>query len=226
MAKRFYFPSSGVPDISPAADAAWAVAPTTRFNAVTTKISSATSDQTNNSTGAAPENVCCVQYISAGLAAQTISGTVKGQAWCREGAAGLDACSQLVIRVLSSDGTVVRGTLLSAHAEALTSEWGSGAGARNRKFPLAALSPATLSSVDAQEGDRLAIEIGARVNGAVIAEARFRARDDSGSDLPEDETSGDIGNPWLEFSQTLLLAGQSANPTIGGALSCGVGVKI
>jgi hypothetical protein len=146
-----------------------------------------------------------VQLISMPLAAQTITGTVKGYALFSESDAAQDCRVQCEIRIISQAGTV-RGTLLAANTDALSSEFV--ATPTNRRIPLLAATN-TLTSVSAQEGDYLVVEIGHRTHVAsgTSYTATVRWQDDPGStDLPEDETDTDATKaPWLEFSQTLIL---------------------
>jgi hypothetical protein len=119
----------------------------------------------------------------------------------------------------------VRGTLVAAHAAALSSEWP--VAPRNRKIPLAALSPVTMTDVEAQAGDRLVIEIGARIGDNTIDAVEIALRDDLGSDLAENETSlvGD-GNPWIEFSGTIATEGAPAARRTRGGLGLGLRLGI
>jgi hypothetical protein len=146
-----------------------------------------------------------VQLISMPLAAQTITGTVKGYALFSESDAAQDCRVQCEIRIISQAGTV-RGTLLAANTDALSSEFV--ATPTNRRIPLLAATN-TLTSVSAQEGDYLVVEIGHRTHVAsgTSYTATVRWQDDPGSaDLPEDETDTDATKaPWIEFSQTLVL---------------------
>lgn len=155
-------------------------------------------------TSASAVNVFVGRYISNQLLPQTISGTVKGIFRCLESASGLmDA--QIGIRAIGETGTV-RGTLIAQQASALASEFSSTT-LTNRKFPLAWTgSGATLTSVTAQAGDRLAVEIGFRATNvtATSMSGTIEIADDASlPDLAEDEVSTTAGACWLEFSQTL-----------------------
>jgi len=147
------------------------------------------------------------QWISEPLAAQTISGTVKGQMRARESGSAADARAQVVIKVVSGDGQTVRGTLVDFSGAALSSEFSTTM--TNRKFPLAAISPVTMSSVVAQAGDRLVIEIGSRRSGADPGSTEFRLGESGGSDLPEDETTTQDQNPWMEFSSAITVLAEN-----------------
>lgn len=200
MATRFYLPSSGSVPISPSVSSEWESSwQFTRRPAVTTKSNTSfVNDEGYDTPGSTPMDICKFQYISGPLEAQTITGTVKGQIRVYEGEDDDDACRALVIRVVSNDGATVRGTLLAHFPSSLESEWATSA--TNRYFPPSGTS---VTSVDAQAGDRLLIEIGVRRFAANSGYHRYRMGDNASSDLPEDETSTSDYNPWIEFSQTL-----------------------
>lgn len=226
MATRFYLPSSGGAAVAPAYDAAWQVtSAANRYGTSTTKGGTPLALRSTGNNLAPDDNCLAAQFVSAPLAAGTIAGTVKGQIVTREATADTNAMAQIVIRVVSEDGGTVRGTLVAAHSEALSSEYSVSFG--SRKFPLAALSPLALNSVDAQEGDRLVIEVGSRVTGAGGSPATsLRVQDDQASDLPEDETSTGF-NPWIEFSADLSFqGGASPAATPKGGMSMGIGVEV
>jgi hypothetical protein len=129
-----------------------------------------------------------------------------------------------VVRLVSGDGLTVRGTLVAADAAALSSEWGLDTAPRNRKFPLAAISPVTVSNVVAQEGDRLVFELGARVDNNDAEQIELVVGDAQGADLPENETSSaTAGDPWVEFSADIVFA-LAGPPVATVAAPLGVGV--
>src|SRR5690349_11851839 len=115
MATRVYFPSTGAAPITPAIKGAWdetANAGTT-LAAVTTKISSAMASVTV-AKGTGTTRALVRRYVlKRQLAAQTITGTVKGQIRALESATNdnLDLVP-IGIYVVAPDGTT-RGTLLA-----------------------------------------------------------------------------------------------------------------
>jgi hypothetical protein len=169
-------------------------------------ISTAPFVNTSSETTAAILNKLNAQFIVRLGAAQTITGTVKGYALFSESDLAQDCRVQCEIRVISESGTV-RGTLLAADTDALSSEFV--ATATNRRIPLLAATN-TLTSVSAQAGDYLVFEIGHRTHVAsgTSYNVTLRWHDDPATgDLPEDETSTDTTlAPWVEFSQTLILS--------------------
>jgi hypothetical protein len=136
MATRIYLPSTGAAAVSPTYDAAWEKSSeANRLTCVTNKISSSFANKTSSeNVTTSPYDVLTRQYVSKPLAAQTISGTVKGQIKCQESASAADFCRALVIRIVSSDGNTVRGTLLSHFPASLTGEY-SATTPTNRYFP-------------------------------------------------------------------------------------------
>jgi len=119
-----------------------------------------------------------------------------------------DMISQMVIRVVSANGSIVRGTALSAYepgSSAGQTKWDAWA-MRNRKFPSIGrwdnpLLGAMLQPVPYQDGDWLVVEIGLRnfTVGAVTGGHSYY-NDAAASDLPEDEASTANLRSWIEFS--------------------------
>jgi hypothetical protein len=174
--------------------------------------------RTFNEPAGGAQDVLMFQYVSDALIEQTIAGTVKGQMRVVESATGANENAQCVIRIVSGDGTVVRGTLLASDTSALSNEY-SATSLTNRKFPKGWAGAGTsLSSVAVQDGDRLVIELGTRF-GAVIGSYTAQARhgDTGGTDMAEDESQTTDNVPWMEFSQTLLFT--STRLTGGGQIT-------
>ena len=209
---RLYLPSTGTPSVSPAFDAEWDItASAVRRSAVTTRISSAQTTFSAGSISGALQDALAVQYVSAPIAAGPITGTVKGQiratrAGSLGGAPG-GIRAQIIVRVVSNDGSTFRGTLYAGDLDTTStddpaSEFASSD--TNRTFPRGA--PVTVSTVSAQTNDRIVIEVGARRQGSLAAAASLTLGDDSATDLPEDETTTTANNPWVEFSIDLFTA--------------------
>lgn len=143
------------------------------------------------------------QWISSPLDSnQTISGTVKGQMRMAESAAGLDARVQVIIRVIQSDLSTVRGTLLAMSAAALSNEFNTSL--RNIKLPLN--GSAALTNVNALTGDRIVVEIGARQHATASGNVQMDSKDNAGTDLAEDETTTTANDPWIEFSGAITFS--------------------
>jgi len=190
MATRLYFHGNGpnnmyVPSVEPAYSAEWE-----RTTAAVRRYLSKNKRNTVNSDSAwgseyesGPQNDTLLrQFISDPLdGAQTISGTVKGQIRCRESDAAADFCRALVIKVVSGDGSTVRGVLLSHFPDSLTSEFATSL--TNRNFP----PSLSLNQVEAQDGDRIVVELGFRAfnNVTTTYTAYLHLNDwDTYSDLP------------------------------------------
>lgn len=144
-------------------------------------------------------------YKSLPLAAQTISGNVKGQMQAYHSLAGTFPNHQVVMKVVSFDGSTVRGTLYSGSAGSagVPPSYASttAANAVNRKLPQNTTT--SLTPVNAQHGDRLLIEIGSRQvasNGSTPTIGLIMG-DVNGTDLPENETTTGAGDPWIEFNK-------------------------
>lgn len=196
---RLYLPSTGAAAVSPAFSGSWGrTADGDRIAAVITKINSAMTNQAANVPSGSNYAVLGRQYVSAPLAAQTISGTVKSQVRAYDVTNTNEDHLRLLIRVCSNDGSTFRGTVLSL------GDYGSGTTLantiKNRKF---ANSGTALTSLAVNAGDRLVIEYGV-YGGSSAATDYLNFGDNSGTDLPEDETTTSAYNPWIEFSNALV----------------------
>lgn len=139
------------------------------------------------------------QFVVGPLKAQTIAGTLKGMIQAKQSVATPQCSAALVAKVVAPDGTV-RGTLLAA--------FGGGTlyptTQSSIKFPPAWTgSGTTLSSVDAQDGDYLVIEVGTHQAVTSAATITLVIGDVGTADLSETE-GGTVGSPWFEFSQDIV----------------------
>lgn len=210
---RLYLPSTGAAAVNPSFSAGWEdtggadrIALATAAGGSTAQTGKTVTDANNT----IDTDLLARQYVSPPLnGAQTISGTIKGQVKASESANPQNAFPQMTVYVVSNDGLTVRGTAMAMHSSALSSEFSTSN--VNRKFPLAALSPVTLSSVSASDCDRIVIEYGSRNNstgtGATIT---LVFGDDSASDLAENETQSTTADPWVEFSATISFRAEAA----------------
>ena len=206
---RLYLPSTGAAAVSPAY-AAWgdAVQASPRLKMVTTRISSAMAS-ISLTDGVGDPNVRFLwrQYVSDPVGAQTIDGTVKGQLRVLSDGPGTWNRVCLCIKVVSNDGTTLRGTLLAL-----------GEYFANASFAISLTNRKSsdldgLSSVVAQANDRIVVEFGClATGGAADAMAQMSCGDDSGTDLPEDETTTAANNPWIEFSGNLFTTDYTVTP--------------
>ncbi|MDP9203647.1 MAG: hypothetical protein M3P26_17220 [Gemmatimonadota bacterium] len=212
MATRIYFPSTGAADITPALGA-WdeTAGAGASLKSVTTKISSAMASVTVAKGTGATRALVRRYVLDSQLAAQTISaGTITGQIRALESAINdnLDLVS-IRITVVSSDGGTLRGTILALGDYAAVLEFGTVL--TNRTI---ADGDAT-TSVTAQAGDRLVIEIGIKnstVGTSVSGDLSFG--DNSGTDLAVDTTTTAANNPWIELSNTITFLAAGKAPRI------------
>jgi hypothetical protein len=205
---RFYLPSSGTPDISPAFNTtSWpTVSEADRIDAVTTRISSTMTSKAGVGNAATTRQLLR-QYISAGLAAQTISGTIKGQVRIASNVTNVGVCA-LAVRIAkcSSDGSGVTEILAatqSAVAEIEIPPASNGTTLTNRRLETSPNNTFSLAltSTTVSAGDRLIIELGYKDNTTNTGRYGLLSfGDDSATDLPEDETTTAANNPWVEFS--------------------------
>lgn len=206
MATRLYFDTEA-PTVSPTFDAAWEVTGSAvRRILADAKYASHAFESlaaaTTSNTPAGAVDVLIAQYVSAELSgAQTISLAIKGQIRALESNAAADLRMQAVIWVRTSAGGV-RGTLIGANAGALSNEFFTSS--RNIKIPLNGSTVPT--SVAAQDGDRIVVEIGYRKHESAVTSrtGTFAGGNPSGTDLAEDETTTTANVGWLEFANTLV----------------------
>jgi hypothetical protein len=221
---KFYFPSDITAPVSPAFGApggssAWAQTGNAVRQGMTTGAGSFNdSGQTIQHTTTNPELTLYRQYSICNLAAQTIDGTVKGVFRSNEGAATANAFLAVGIYVTDSAGTTVRGVSLAiSFPDAATHEFSTPGGASRQVRDINESMTPTLSSVNAQAGDCLVVEIGTRdtsTGGSDTANITWRNNQGNG-DLPENETS-QAGDNWMQFSDTITFAGGSAKGCIIG----------
>jgi hypothetical protein len=221
---RFYLPSTTVADASPAFSATWnTTSGGLRRKAVTTASSTADATHTIDPfTATTPELTLFRQYVSDPIDAQTLSPggawTAKGQIRCVEETTGVNAGLAIGIRVVSNDGSTVRGTLLDVTAaDALgTLECDADAtfaALENRQFVDAAETAVLeLAEVVASAGDRIVIEIGIRDTSTSTATgAALSFGDDGTGDLGENSTDTTATNPWVQLSGTVAFQSAASN---------------
>ena len=152
MATRFYLPSTGAADVNPNYDGNWdTTGDATLLKTVTTRISSAMANAANSASSGANVNNLLRQYVSNPIAAQTILvQTLELQIRGWESDAKDTQFVSISVRVVSNDGSQVRGTLLSLvrdETELTTT-------LTNRRYT------ADTTEVEALADDRIVIELG------------------------------------------------------------------
>jgi len=207
MATRLYLSRDILPGVTfPTADAGWEKT----TGALTGRLRGSNTDPYANTgtgniaaQGTTGNDTLLTRFLSAPLDVnQTIgTGTIKGQAQFLESAAGLDARSQTMIRVIKPDGTV-RGTLLAMDTGALANEFATSL--TNRRIPRVAGT--ALTSVAALAGDRIELAVGARQHATASGNFQQRLGVNAASDLAEDETATAANNPWIEFTENITFA--------------------
>jgi hypothetical protein len=198
MATRFYLPSSGAAAISPAYTAGWedqTIA--ARLPTSTTKASSAMTTVSFTDANAANRDVLFRQYVSAPLAGQYIAAqAMKIQMRVKQRAADCNLFLTWNIKVVSNDGTVVRGTVVNMRRDTTEAE---PTAITNRQDTL------TSTAVTAHSGDRLVIEVGLGGDPATGSDhdSDMSIGDDNGTDLPENNSATAANNPWVQFTNDL-----------------------
>lgn len=220
MATRFYLPSTGTPSISPAFGSGWEVTTNAdRRTMVTTRIASAMTNKDGVGDAAVTDQLLR-QYISSALAAQTLSGTVKGVMRMASNTAniGMGAPAFRVAKC-NSDGSVVTEIIAvtaSPEAASAAPPATEGTTLENRRLETSPTNTFTITvpSTTINDGDFLIVELGYKDNTTDTGRfVRINFGDDSASDLPEDETTTTADNPWVEFSADISFAAG------GGAVS-------
>jgi len=213
MATRLYLQSGETPPITPAYGSNWDNTTTAiRSTADTTKQSTTMTTISKDGDGdAADTDHLYLQFTGPALAAQTLAAqSVKLQMRLMEENARANQYMALEVRVHQSDGSL-RGTLFSLTrdttelATSLTNRGMSG----------------TTSELEVYDGDYPVVEIGTGGDPATGAggnshDGDLRYGDASASDLPENDTSTDDYNPWVEFAGdwSWYSAGSSSVPAM------------
>ncbi|HJS83611.1 MAG TPA: hypothetical protein VJ742_12330 [Nitrososphaera sp.] len=234
-ATRLYLPSAGSTAITPGFDSSWeSTTSAGRHHAALDPSGTPMADRgQSESSSSSSYDVLWKQYISPPLnGAQTISGSINGAIKSRESNADANMRAQMLVKVVSNDGSTVRGTALAHNTAALTAEEFVTTGT-NAKFPF--LYPTygeALTSVNAQDGDRILIEVGYRAHNTTTSSRTGTGRfGDNNSTLNTSNNTYDHYladtsetadyNPWIEFSQklnfTMTVASYSSGGVDGGS---------
>lgn len=213
MATRFYLPSTGVAAVSPAFGSGWeSTANADRIAMVTTRINSAMTTKDGAGDAGADQEQLLRQYVSAPLAAQTLSGSVKGVARFISTTAG-NGRPAIRIAKCANDGTsVVEILAITFSSNNIDLPPATATSLTNRRFEEGADDfVLNFADVTITAGDRLIVEPGYRdhtTNTGRFVSISFG--DNSGTDLPEDETTTAANNPWVEFSADISFQGAGA----------------
>lgn len=215
MATRFYLPDTGTAPFAAAdatiLNAAWeqsagySTLPTDTVKSNTAH--TAGSPRAKNSTTANNDRLDRVYVSSKQLAAGTIAaGTFSAVIRTIQSAATTDAWLQIMIRVVSSDGTVSRGVIYGGSTATTES---ATAGDEAQEYATSSQTriknALATSAVTAQAGDRIQIEIGARINGTTTSDTFTHRYGDETATADFALTAGLTTDlvPWVELSQNL-----------------------
>lgn len=199
MATRLYGIANTAAPISPTPDAAWQS--TTGFVSRSLSLVKDATTETRAAvtvTSGANNETLAFQLISNPLDAQSVSGTVTIITRGRE-LAGTDNIGARArgIRVVSGDGTTVRGTCLAQGFHSVTTELGTTIAG----YPAA--NAQAISSVSAQAGDRLVVEIGYGMTTTGTSPQYDMVIGGNGTDHGTGEADATGTVPWIEFSANL-----------------------
>lgn len=202
MATRLYFLPTTVPAQSPAFDTYTSTVEAQRRKLLTAAQGGkvvATETWQGNLTSGATNTSLMAQFISEPLDVnQTITGSYTLMVRARELTATDNIDSRnTAIKVYSGDGTTLRGTLRANAVSGGATEWGTA---------LTGIQFATLgslTSVSALAGDRIVLEVAARMSATGTTPQWEIAIGGNGTDHAN--TNGDTTGtvPWLEFSQNI-----------------------
>lgn len=160
------------------------------------------------------------RYLSPALAAQTISGTIKGQAKCVQTNSTDNYTLAVSVRLIKPDGTE-RSVLLAPTASDSTSvppEWPTTSDTNRRLLDASENASISLTSQDATEGDRLEVTLGLRRGSTSSAVLNIMDYILAGAtDLPENDTTTAVNAPWIEFSDNITFADGYEPWLIGGS---------
>lgn len=217
MATRFWFPAvaSNTSGLTPAFDSWNTTSEAARCDLVATKGSSAITagTQVGPWTATAGQNALDRQFISAPLAAQTISGTFSLMLMTREFAT-TDNVDRIItgLYVVNGSGTKVA-TLKTLGNSGTTLEFVSNATHRTHT----GANAAALTSYACAAGDRIVAEIGySNSTGATTPEASAKwGENATDATLGDNATTADRAG-WLEFSGTLTF---QSTPVDAGSMT-------
>jgi hypothetical protein len=207
MATRVYFPSgSSSADVTPTVSSNWTSSIGINFYGqillsdfprTFTTVANTSNVTINNSSSTASQ--AFGYYVSAPLAAQTFAGNIKGQfRFSISSPTGCTCIPKLVITVVDPLGAI-RTTLFDSGSSGGGSSITATATNRNCSVSLA------LTGFTCNTGDRLCFEIGViRTAGTTSRTGQFTNGHANTSDFPEDNTTTNAFNGWVEFSGGII----------------------
>lgn len=203
MATRFYLHTTPVSSISPTKDAGWEGSPdNAAFHGSLVEKTGLTTlstlnNQTTTTTSGLTEDDLVFQFVSQPIPPQNITGTVSSVVRCSEANALFNVTLAIVVRVLSQDGTAIRGTLFSTFNT-------------DTEFPLDAsaatriVNAQAVTALTTQPGDRIVVEYGGHAAAPTATGATtIRFGSSTASDFALTSALTTDLNPWIEFSQNI-----------------------
>ena len=154
-----------------------------------------------NGGGTNPSFTGVRRYMGPPLAAQTISGSIKGQFACNEAATGNNYTLAIALRIMKADGTE-RAVLLAPTASDNTSatppEMAVGTATNRRLLDASESASIALTSQACQDGDYILFELGFRQASTNTAAGTILIHGSNGdSDLAENDTTTTVLNSWV-----------------------------
>lgn len=228
MATRFYFQSSGAgsPSVNPSVDAGWEI--TTGFNRRKTPYKNLTNFQISTVSFSSPtvpitttQDILCLQWTSEPIRAQVITGTFSLVIGTSESDLGTNATLAVLLKVVSQDGSISRGTLFSVFGT--DTEFGTSEATR-------IVNAQNVSSVTAQDGDRLVIEIGVTVTSPSVGTGQatlYYGVVPGAADFALTSGLTTLLNAWWELSQDLFppVLNNYQSVKVGDGMSTGEKVR-
>jgi len=195
---RFYLNLNTTSTVAPAFNPGWnVVSGATRYIMSPVKDGSTLTTKATGTSAAAAVRKCLLdQWVSAPLAAQTITGTFTGQMrFSQSTVTGVTGQGFLYLRIVNPDGSIA-------------SEVGSG----NTTNLVTAITNRTITfsvgslNIPITAGQMIAVDLGWNYSAgaSTTPNASISRGSSSGTDLAVDNTTTTANNPWVQFSQTLL----------------------
>jgi hypothetical protein len=199
MATRFYLQDTTTSQVNPAFGGGWEQTGQATRRRLYRKLLSPVATTLANSQVTVPitttQDILNRQYVSEPLRRQVISGTFSMVIRCFENANSNNATLAVVVKLVSQDGSVVRGTLYSNFNA-------------DTEFPLSGstatriINAGSLTQTTAEEGDRIVVEIGVHAAApSASGSANQRFGNSAASDFALTSALTTDLNPWVEFSQ-------------------------
>lgn len=207
---RFYLSASLAPPANPSFAGGWE-STGSALRRMMGRPSLAASTKANNGVAETSTSdtfdVLNYQFVSEPLAyAGVVCGPLGGFIRATESSGSADDRSQMVVKVVSGDGSTLIGTVLDFDASALTDEWPTTSA--SRRFPLAFSGTGTKGTpVSFSAGDRIVVEVGYRAHNtsATSFTGTLRAGHTvGGTDFTATAQTAD-NNPWIDIRATTRL---------------------